>query len=101
MDVPINLSPVLFVEVLIKCHYGWWTFRLNPPDSDNSDALPPPKPPVSIATTAKPAVPPTYTPLLTLPIARRPLSPGFYKAVVVRDPAIVAAIKDTRVRRKW
>ncbi|KAJ7702552.1 hypothetical protein B0H14DRAFT_3173444 [Mycena olivaceomarginata] len=53
----------------------------DPPDSDNPDAPAPPKPPVSIATTAKPAVPPTYTPLLALPIARRPLFPGFYKAV--------------------
>ncbi|KAJ7315816.1 ATP-dependent protease La domain-containing protein, partial [Mycena albidolilacea] len=70
----------------------------DPPDSDNPDAPPPPKPPVSIATTAKPAVPPTYTPLLALPIARRPLFPGFYKAVVVRDPAVVAAIKDTLAR---
>ncbi|KAJ7809557.1 hypothetical protein B0H14DRAFT_1497222 [Mycena olivaceomarginata] len=72
----------------------------DPPDSDNPDAPPPPKPPVNIATTAKPAVPPTYTSLLALPIARRPLFPGFYKAVVVRDPAVVAAIKDTLARRQ-
>jgi Lon-like ATP-dependent protease len=32
--------------------------------------------------------------MLALPIARRPLFPGFYKAVVVRNPAVVAAIKD-------
>ena len=31
---------------------------------------------------------------MALPIARRPLFPGFYKAVVVRNPAVVAAIKE-------
>ncbi|KAJ7702559.1 ATP-dependent protease La [Mycena olivaceomarginata] len=64
----------------------------DPPDSDNPDA------PAAADAPPKPAVPPTYTPLLALPIARRPLFPGFYKAVVVRDPAVVAAIKDTLAR---
>ncbi|KAJ7809554.1 Lon protease C-terminal proteolytic domain-containing protein [Mycena olivaceomarginata] len=74
--------------------------RLDAPEDEASGSAPPSQsaPPSSIATTAKPAVPPTYTPLLALPIARRPLFPGFYKAVVVRDPAVVAAIKDTLAR---
>jgi Lon-like ATP-dependent protease len=36
--------------------------------------------------------------MLALPIARRPLFPGFYKAVVVRNPAVVAAIKEMMKR---
>lgn len=32
--------------------------------------------------------------MLALPITRRPLFPGFYKAVVIRNPAVVAAIKE-------
>ena len=31
---------------------------------------------------------------MALPIARRPLFPGFYKAVVVPNPGVVAAIKE-------
>lgn len=38
-------------------------------------------------------VPDICQPLLTLPISRRPLFPGFYKAVVVKDPQVVEAIK--------
>jgi hypothetical protein len=32
--------------------------------------------------------------LLALPIAHRPLFPGFYKAVVIRNPAVVSAVKE-------
>ena len=35
---------------------------------------------------------------MALPIARRPLFPGFYKAVVIRNPAVVAAIKEMMKR---
>jgi Lon-like ATP-dependent protease len=35
---------------------------------------------------------------MALPITRRPLFPGFYKAVVVRNPAAVAAIKEMMKR---
>jgi ATP-dependent Lon protease len=31
---------------------------------------------------------------LALPIARRPFFPGFYKAVVIRNPAVVSAVKE-------
>lgn len=51
-------------------------------------------PPSSPGSIARQSVPEFYPQLLALPIARRPLFPGFYKAVVVRNPAVVAAIKD-------
>ncbi|KAF8201098.1 Lon protease C-terminal proteolytic domain-containing protein [Mycena galopus ATCC 62051] len=65
---------------------------------DSSDGPPPPKdppPPAPIqGSIAKQSVPEVYPHVLALPIARRPLFPGFYKAVVVRNPEVVAAIKD-------
>ena len=36
--------------------------------------------------------------MLALPIARRPLFPGFYKAVIIRNPSVVSAIKDMMKR---
>ncbi|KAJ7475649.1 ATP-dependent protease La [Mycena latifolia] len=75
-----------------------------PPSSggDDSDAPPPPKDPPPPAPTqgtiAKQSVPEVYPHVLALPIARRPLFPGFYKAVVVRNPEVVAAIKDMMKR---
>ncbi|KAI8336704.1 ATP-dependent protease La [Chlamydoabsidia padenii] len=42
----------------------------------------------------QPSVPDVYPQVLALPIARRPLFPGFYKAVVVKDPNVTAAIKE-------
>ncbi|KAF9236288.1 Lon protease C-terminal proteolytic domain-containing protein [Melanogaster broomeanus] len=67
--------------------------------SDGSDSPPPPPQrtptPSSIA---KQSVPDVYPQVLALPIARRPLFPGFYKAVVVRNPAVVAAIKEMMKR---
>jgi len=73
-------------------------------DHDDSDEQPddggdggeqgkPPTPPNS-GSIARQSVPELYPQLLALPIARRPLFPGFYKAVVVRNPAVVAAIRD-------
>ncbi|KAF9475959.1 ATP-dependent protease La [Pholiota conissans] len=67
----------------------------SPPSSASSNAPPPPSNPGSIA---KQSVPEIYPQVLALPIARRPLFPGFYKAVVVRNPAVVAAIKDMMKR---
>lgn len=46
----------------------------------------------------KPTVPEVYPQVLAVPIARRPLFPGFYKAVVVKDPNVTAAIKDLMKR---
>ncbi|KAI9833570.1 MAG: ATP-dependent Lon protease pim1 [Phylliscum demangeonii] len=43
---------------------------------------------------SKPTVPEIYPQVMAIPIARRPLFPGFYKAVTIRDPNVVAAIQD-------
>ncbi|TIB86338.1 ATP-dependent protease La [Wallemia mellicola] len=43
--------------------------------------------------------PPSYFPrVLALPINRRPLFPGFYKAVVIKNPQVVSAIKEMMQR---
>lgn len=57
-------------------------------NSDNSDKGDSPKMDVQ-----KPSVPEVYPQVLALPITRRPLFPGFYKAVVIKNPAVVSAIK--------
>ncbi|KAM0788230.1 hypothetical protein ACM66B_001384 [Microbotryomycetes sp. NB124-2] len=44
------------------------------------------------------SVPETYPQLLALPITRRPLFPGFYKAVVIRNPAVIAAVREAMDR---
>ncbi|ODQ50958.1 ATP-dependent protease La [Saitoella complicata NRRL Y-17804] len=59
---------------------------------DSSSANSPPSLP------ARPTVPSTYPRLLALPITRRPLFPGFYKAVVIRNPQVRAAIKELLAR---
>ncbi|KAL0574171.1 ATP-dependent Lon protease pim1 [Marasmius crinis-equi] len=64
----------------------------SPPSSGNSSSPPP------AGSIAKQSVPEVYPQVLALPIARRPLFPGFYKAVVVRNPQVVAAIKDMMKR---
>ncbi|PWN18245.1 ATP-dependent protease La [Microstroma glucosiphilum] len=45
-----------------------------------------------------PTVPSVYPQVLALPITRRPLFPGFYKAVVIKDPHVCAAIKESLKR---
>jgi ATP-dependent Lon protease len=65
----------------------------SPPSSPSDGSAPPESSAIS-----KLSVPEVYPRLLALPIARRPLFPGFYKAVVVRDPAVVAAMKDMLAR---
>lgn len=66
---------------------------------DGSDPpSPPPQPTPTPSSIAKQSVPEIYPQVLALPIARRPLFPGFYKAVVVRNPAVVAAIKEMMKR---
>lgn len=42
----------------------------------------------------KPTVPEVYPQVLAIPIASRPLFPGFYKAVTINDPKVVAAITE-------
>ena len=43
-------------------------------------------------------VPSVYPQVLALPITRRPLFPGFYKAVVIKNPHVCAAIKEAMKR---
>jgi ATP-dependent Lon protease len=66
-----------------------------PPPSDSPPSSPPKS---SQASIAKRSVPEVYPQVLALPIARRPLFPGFYKAVVIRNPSVVAAIKEMMKR---
>ncbi|KAG0640862.1 putative Lon protease [Tuber brumale] len=47
---------------------------------------------------SKPTVPDIYPQVMALPIAKRPLFPGFYKAVTIRDPAVAAAIQEMMKR---
>ena len=42
----------------------------------------------------KATVPDIYPQVMAIPITKRPLFPGFYKAVTVRDPNVVAAIQE-------
>ena len=42
----------------------------------------------------KPSVPDVYPQVMAIPIAKRPLFPGFYKAVTIRDPNVTAAIQE-------
>ncbi|CDW98179.1 hypothetical protein [Sporisorium scitamineum] len=44
------------------------------------------------------SVPSVYPQVLALPITRRPLFPGFYKAVVIKNQAVCAAIKESLKR---
>lgn len=43
---------------------------------------------------SKPTVPETYPQVMAIPIAKRPLFPGFYKAVTIKDSNVVAAIHE-------
>ena len=46
----------------------------------------------------KPSVPEVYPQVMAIPIAKRPLFPGFYKAVTIRDPNVAAAIQEMMKR---
>ena len=63
------------------------------PPGDSSESSPPPSTSIS-----RQSVPENYPQVLALPIARRPLFPGFYKAVVIRNPHVVAAVKEMMKR---
>lgn len=43
---------------------------------------------------ARPSPPSSLPHVLAIPIARRPLFPGFYKAVVIRDQSVIKAVKE-------
>jgi Lon-like ATP-dependent protease len=66
----------------------------SPPSSGSGSDAPPNPTPTPATSISKQSVPEHYPQMLALPIARRPLFPGYYKAVVVRNPAVVAAIKE-------
>ncbi|KAI0478798.1 lon protease [Xylariaceae sp. FL0804] len=42
----------------------------------------------------KPVIPDVYPQVMAIPIAKRPLFPGFYKAITIKDPNVSAAIMD-------
>lgn len=46
----------------------------------------------------KPSVPEVYPQVMAIPIAKRPLFPGFYKAITIRDPSVATAIQDMMKR---
>ncbi|WVQ83020.1 ATP-dependent protease La [Cryptococcus sp. DSM 104549] len=54
----------------------------------------PPAPGSDSKEIAKPVIPEIYPQLLAIPITHRPLFPGFYKAVTVRSPPVIKAIRD-------
>ncbi|KAG9128075.1 ATP-dependent Lon protease pim1 [Ceratobasidium sp. 392] len=66
--------------------------------SAGSDSPSSSDPPTPTSALTKQSVPEVYPQVLALPITRRPLFPGFYKAVVVRNPAVVSAIKEMMKR---
>ncbi|KAJ9669718.1 ATP-dependent Lon protease pim1 [Coniosporium apollinis] len=43
---------------------------------------------------AKPTVPEVYPQVMAIPIGKRPLFPGFYKAITIRDQAVATAIHE-------
>lgn len=42
----------------------------------------------------KPAIPEVYPQVLAIPITKRPLFPGFYKAITIKDPDVAAAVTE-------
>lgn len=46
----------------------------------------------------KPSVPEVYPQVMAIPIAKRPLFPGFYKAITIKDPNVAMAIQDMMKR---
>ena len=46
----------------------------------------------------KPSVPEVYPQVMAIPIAKRPLFPGFYKAITIRDLNVAAAIQEMMKR---
>jgi Lon-like ATP-dependent protease len=90
------------------------SFSSDDPNSSSSDSAPPPQddgpPPASNSnppspssssssiSIAKQSVPEIYPQVLVLPIGRRLLFPGVYKAVVVRNLQVVSAVKEMMKR---
>ncbi|KAF1983255.1 ATP-dependent protease La [Aulographum hederae CBS 113979] len=49
---------------------------------------------------AKPSIPEVYPQMMAIPISKKPLFPGFYKAITIRDPRVVAAINEMWQRKQ-
>lgn len=65
-------------------------------DDDNAPPAKPPKTPKRIPSHANTLeIPETYPEIIALPISRRPLFPGFYKAVIVSDINVIKALKES------
>jgi len=43
---------------------------------------------------SKPSIPEVYPQVMAIPITQRPLFPGFYKMITIRDPAVASAIQE-------
>lgn len=69
-----------------------------PPGNDDGDSPSVPPPPAS--STPNSTLPDVYPEMLALPISRRPLFPGFYKAVVISDTRVMNAIKEMLERQQ-
>lgn len=63
-------------------------------DDPSSGSTPPSADDPPSTSISKRSVPDVYPQVLALPITRRPLFPGFYKAVIIRNPEVVAAVKE-------
>lgn len=63
-----------------------------PPSSDNGSSNSNSSSGTSVS---RRSVPEDYPQVLALPITRRPLFPGFYKAVVINDKEVIKAIKES------
>ncbi|CCD23331.1 ATP-dependent Lon protease PIM1 NDAI_0B02960 [Naumovozyma dairenensis CBS 421] len=76
----------------------------SPPGNNNNTPDDPPPPPHSSSSSdsysTAPGIPDVYPEMLALPISRRPLFPGFYKAVVISDPNVMKAIKEMLERQQ-
>ena len=44
---------------------------------------------------SKPTVPEVYPQVMAIPLAKRPLYPGWYKAITIKNPDVIAAIQET------
>ncbi|OAV97940.1 ATP-dependent protease La, variant 2 [Puccinia triticina 1-1 BBBD Race 1] len=71
----------------------------SPGDQDGASSSDDPpssqKPPTSIS---KPTIPEVYPEVLALPITRRPLFPGFYKAVIIKNPDVIKVVREMMKR---
>ncbi|GAA5829245.1 hypothetical protein JCM11251_004981 [Rhodosporidiobolus azoricus] len=63
--------------------------------SSNGNGDSPPSPPQQGKGLSLRSVPDVYPQVMALPITRRPLFPGFYKAVVIRDQQVIKAIQES------